>query len=215
MAKQNQKAMLQEFATKLKCKPEQAASRLVFLGYTDTCSRCGGCGQYSYNQLHGSVCYGCGGKGYALAKLTADKLNEAAKRIESGELEPYFAKHRALAWVKKQKQVIWDTVVATNFCKLYTPVSSLIKDAHYFVNLKLYARQKKAWDLRDEAERIINKYTRSNADFNTAETDKAAIEALINEIKALDAPAAEILEEIDCLTIEQRQKLLQDLEIGN
>jgi hypothetical protein len=28
----------------------------------EVCGRCGGTGQHSYNQLHGSVCYGCDGK---------------------------------------------------------------------------------------------------------------------------------------------------------
>lgn len=28
-----------------------------------TCGRCGGSGQHSYNQMHGSVCYGCNGSG--------------------------------------------------------------------------------------------------------------------------------------------------------
>lgn len=27
------------------------------------CGRCGGCGRYSYNTMHGDMCYGCGGKG--------------------------------------------------------------------------------------------------------------------------------------------------------
>jgi hypothetical protein len=35
---------------------------------TETCGRCGGSGQYSYNQLHGSVCYGCRGKGTRYTK---------------------------------------------------------------------------------------------------------------------------------------------------
>lgn len=28
-----------------------------------TCGRCGGTGQFSYNQMHGSRCYGCNGRG--------------------------------------------------------------------------------------------------------------------------------------------------------
>lgn len=28
---------------------------------TETCSRCGGCGRYSYCQMYGSVCFGCHG----------------------------------------------------------------------------------------------------------------------------------------------------------
>lgn len=33
---------------------------------TETCSRCGGTGRYSYNQMDGDRCYGCGGKGFRL-----------------------------------------------------------------------------------------------------------------------------------------------------
>lgn len=29
-----------------------------------TCTRCGGTGKFSYNQLHGDRCYGCGGTGW-------------------------------------------------------------------------------------------------------------------------------------------------------
>jgi len=28
-----------------------------------TCNRCGGSGRYSYNAIHGDMCYGCSGKG--------------------------------------------------------------------------------------------------------------------------------------------------------
>ena len=35
------------------------------------CSRCGGCGKYSFNMRHGSVCYGCGGKGWQFTKRGA------------------------------------------------------------------------------------------------------------------------------------------------
>lgn len=36
-----------------------------------TCSRCGGSGQYSWNAMHGSRCFGCGGHGYKLTKRGA------------------------------------------------------------------------------------------------------------------------------------------------
>lgn len=35
---------------------------------SETCGRCGGSGRYSYNQMHGSTCYGCSGKGSKLTK---------------------------------------------------------------------------------------------------------------------------------------------------
>ena len=32
------------------------------------CGRCGGCGQYSFNLMHGSMCYGCRGTGKKYTK---------------------------------------------------------------------------------------------------------------------------------------------------
>jgi len=34
---------------------------------TKTCGRCGGSGQYSFNLMHGTMCFGCQGKGVVLA----------------------------------------------------------------------------------------------------------------------------------------------------
>ena len=41
----------------------------------ETCGRCGGSGHYSYNQMHGTTCYGCGGAG--------TKLTRAGKRARA------------------------------------------------------------------------------------------------------------------------------------
>ena len=35
---------------------------------TEKCGRCGGSGNYSFNMMHGSTCYGCGGSGLRLTK---------------------------------------------------------------------------------------------------------------------------------------------------
>lgn len=43
-------------------KPEQSLFEAV------TCGRCGGCGQYSFNLMHGTVCFGCNGQGIKLTK---------------------------------------------------------------------------------------------------------------------------------------------------
>ena len=32
------------------------------------CSRCGGCGNYSFNLMHGTRCFKCGGRGWVLTK---------------------------------------------------------------------------------------------------------------------------------------------------
>ncbi len=50
---------------------------------TKTCGRCGGSGRHSYNQMHGDVCYGCGGTGKAWTKRGhAARVAFLAKRLE-------------------------------------------------------------------------------------------------------------------------------------
>ena len=46
----------------------------------ETCSRCGGDGKYSYNQIHGDMCYGCYGKGTRLTKK-GSKASEYFKEL--------------------------------------------------------------------------------------------------------------------------------------
>lgn len=36
------------------------------------CTRCGGTGEFSYNQMHGTMCYGCSGNGRQLTKKGAE-----------------------------------------------------------------------------------------------------------------------------------------------
>lgn len=38
---------------------------------SEPCGRCGGCGRYSFNQMDGDRCYGCGGTGVKLTKRGA------------------------------------------------------------------------------------------------------------------------------------------------
>lgn len=42
---------------------------------TKTCGRCGGSGRHSFNQMHGDVCYGCGG-----SKVVRTKIGEIARK---------------------------------------------------------------------------------------------------------------------------------------
>lgn len=47
-----------------------------------TCSRCGGSGSFSFNLIHGTMCYGCMGAGVLIvdAKAHAKKVAAQAKR---------------------------------------------------------------------------------------------------------------------------------------
>ena len=43
----------------------------LFVKVKGTCPRCGGSGHYSYNQIDGTMCYGCNGSGIAIQKVRA------------------------------------------------------------------------------------------------------------------------------------------------
>jgi hypothetical protein len=70
------------------------------------CSRCGGCGQFSYNQLDGTMCYGCNGDGVGKAvngwadAFRLVKGREARRRAEQ-------RKAMRLAWDEAHAWDAW------------------------------------------------------------------------------------------------------------
>lgn len=54
----------------------------------ECCGRCGGSGQYSYNQMDGTRCYGCGGSGWKLTKRghAAQKYLDALRSVRADAL---------------------------------------------------------------------------------------------------------------------------------
>ena len=61
-----------------------------------TCPRCGGDGKFSYNQIDGDTCYGCGGSGYQLTargRATQNYLSAMRKvpveQVKVGDLIRY------------------------------------------------------------------------------------------------------------------------------
>lgn len=62
---------------------------------TKPCTRCGGGGEYSYNPIHGTMCFGCNGKGRQLA---------------NGKVEAIVAEYRAL--VKSKRNCCADKLTA-------------------------------------------------------------------------------------------------------
>ena len=56
---------------------------------TETCSRCGGCGEYSYNPLSGSRCFKCNGtrKTYTKRGLAAREFLTALRSKRAGDVQ--------------------------------------------------------------------------------------------------------------------------------
>jgi len=111
---------ISDAAKKLGCNDKSATMRLAHLGYTVTCGRCGGSGQYSYNQISGSVCFGCNGTGKKLAPLTDAVVAEALARIASGELDEYFARAKAAKAIESKIQAFNRAYLACETGKRYS-----------------------------------------------------------------------------------------------
>ncbi len=71
-----------------------AAPRLVY--ETETCSRCGGSGTYSYCQMYGSTCFKCSGRKRSLSRrgakasaavgaFIAERFSKAVETLEVGD----------------------------------------------------------------------------------------------------------------------------------
>lgn len=50
-----------------------------------TCSRCGGSGHYSFNLIHGTVCFKCRGDGFVMVDLKNEARNKRAKELRNSQ----------------------------------------------------------------------------------------------------------------------------------
>jgi hypothetical protein len=82
----------------LKTNAENVRKRVLRLKLGPTCGRCGGSGNYSYNQMHGTTCFGCAGIGNVLPRNKAERVatfQAAHECADSGRLEAYLEVNRA------------------------------------------------------------------------------------------------------------------------
>ena len=73
----------------LGCKAKFMLARLKAIGLANVCGRCGGSGSYSFNMMHGDTCYGCGGSGVTMPKITEKLILAARAAVDAGKLQPY------------------------------------------------------------------------------------------------------------------------------
>lgn len=78
------------------------------------CYRCGGCGEYSYNQMDGSRCYGCGGTGWVHPRGKVAKAFDAFRKARRALVEPTGARLEVGDQVSKARGASEDyrTIVA-------------------------------------------------------------------------------------------------------
>lgn len=54
------------------------------------CRRCGGSGKFSYNLIHGNMCYGCRGTGYQMVDLDRERKNAARRQSAQEKRQAYY-----------------------------------------------------------------------------------------------------------------------------
>lgn len=92
-----------DIAKVLKCREDQKyiLGRLAGLGLADSCTRCGGSGHYSFNLMHGTVCFKCGGFKCQMPKLSKKLLEVCQEVANSGKLDAYLEELKRANEAKK------------------------------------------------------------------------------------------------------------------
>jgi hypothetical protein len=99
----------EKIAADLSWPVKAVGARLKFLGLFVPCSRCHGSGHYSFNQIDGTRCYGCNGRGEVMPKWSKSLIESAKARVADGALEPYFAR---VARIREAKAALVPALVA-------------------------------------------------------------------------------------------------------
>lgn len=175
-----------------------ARARLMGIGVVDVCSRCGGCGRYSFNGTH-SICYGCSGRGEFAASLSKrSTLARAVEAVEAGKLARYFvardarrAAKKAIAPLLAEIETIWNAVHAA-----LDPVRESL-DVHAWVGSVAFGLIGDANDAHHAAFEV------KLADKDPEQGALFAVEILAG-VRARLAEIAETIERLDAATLASR-----------
>ena len=80
-------------------------TRIIALGHGKTCGRCGGSGNFSFNVMNGTTCFGCRGSGYGKQELTPLLFDALKRDVDAGKLDSYLADLIAKAEARKKATV--------------------------------------------------------------------------------------------------------------
>lgn len=113
-------AALAELAVILRTDNEKRLlARILGSGIAPLCGRCGGCGEYSYNQRDGSRCFGCNGLRVVLPK-NAKQWAETVERAKSLDVDAYLDGVRMRAEAEKATDTVMAAWVATGISGRYS-----------------------------------------------------------------------------------------------
>ena len=87
------------------------------------CDRCGGSGRYSFNLMHGDMCYGCNGKGVQLTKrgIAARQFLNDSLTVPFSDITPGMKLHNSYSGWEVVATIEGDTIRYTNGSALTDP----------------------------------------------------------------------------------------------
>lgn len=93
----------------LRTNEENVKARILGLKLGDCCSRCGGCGEYSFNMMYGTVCFKCDGKGNVLPGSDAawKRVLKRAQELPAAELDAYINRLKLQKLAAKAEKVFF------------------------------------------------------------------------------------------------------------
>lgn len=109
-----------ELAITLKTTEKNLDARIIAMKLGVVCGRCGGSGRYSFNQMHGDMCYGCKGTCNTLPQKDAEfaaTCERAEAAAADGTLQAYIDRINARARCKngsKRAFAAWNKMDALN-----------------------------------------------------------------------------------------------------
>lgn len=100
---------------------KNALARAAGLQLLPVCNRCGGSGHYSYNQISGTTCFKCAGRGQVAPTKRQQKevLQDAQAAVDSGKLDTYLADMATRARCKNALDQVMKAWKATGISQAY------------------------------------------------------------------------------------------------
>jgi hypothetical protein len=169
--------------------------RLKYLGLLETCSRCSGTGNYSYNQINGTICFKCNGLCVLLPKVIKQSLiDQAEKLVKEGKLVPYFEEVKRTREIEKSEKTINDMIWKSKISKDY--VIEYDKDRKN-INEKIKSLRFKQSDISKPLEELSVKLFNTEIKFKKGKVSKDILDTFRNEYYELYLKVKSELEELN------------------
>lgn len=183
--------------------------RIIGLGHGNVCGRCYGSGNYSFNMINGTTCFGCGGTGYVAAKLTDKLYADLEALVNSGALDTYLEQLRARAALRKACTSAVDVVMKawsdSNVSSQYDWMKSADRiEPHHTISVEVNKPMCDAYDKVRKATQALDSLSFKLKKVETAE-----------EREALTAQISQSMQDLlgvrdECLSIIEKAKVRLD-----